>query len=140
MTEPMTNQQILLFIFAAVISSSALTSLINHFVNRSQNKAKEALDLANRNKVNAEAEQIETDTEARIIEYQDKQIDKLLCKLKEFQLQLEEYEINYNKAISKLQEVSAELEDNKKQMDAVLKILKAKDKEVCKRKDCPTRV
>ena len=140
MTEPMTNQQILLFIFAAVISSSALTSLINHFVNRSQNKAKEALDVANRNKVNAEAEQIETDTEARIIEYQDKQIDKLLCKLKEFQLQLEEYEINYNKAISKLQEVSAELEDNKKQMDAVLKILKAKDKEVCKRKDCPTRV
>ena len=102
--------------------------------------SKEALDLANRNKVNAEAEQIETDTEARIIEYQDKQIDKLLCKLKEFQLQLEEYEINYNKAISKLQEVSAELEDNKKQMDAVLKILKAKDKEVCKRKDCPTRV
>ena len=140
MTEPMTNQQILLFIFAAVISSSALTSLINHFVNRSQNKAKEALDVANRNKVNAEAEQIETDTEARIIEYQDKQIDKLLCKLKEFQLQLEEYEINYNKAISKLQEVSAELEDNKKQMDAVLKKLKAKDKEVCKRKDCPTRV
>lgn len=140
MTEPMTNQQILLFIFAAVISSSALTSLINHFVNRSQNKAKEALDVANRNKVNAEAEQIETDTEARIIEYQDKQIDKLLCKLKEFQLQLEEYEVNYNKAISKLQEVSTELEDNKKQMDAVLKILKAKDKEVCKRKDCPTRV
>lgn len=140
MTEPMTNQQILLFIFAAVISSSALTSLINHFVNRSQNKAKEALDVANRNKVNAEAEQIETDTEARIIEYQDKQIDKLLCKLKEFQLQLEEYEVNYNKAISKLQEVSTELEDNKKQMNAVLKILKAKDKEVCKRKDCPTRV
>lgn len=140
MTEPMTNQQILLFIFAAVISSSALTSLINHFVNRSQNKAKEALDVANRNKVTAEAEQIETDTEARIIEYQDKQIDKLLCKLKEFQLQLEEYEVNYNKAISKLQEVSTELEDNKKQMDAVLKILKAKDKEVCKRKDCPTRV
>lgn len=140
MTEAMTNQQILLFIFTAVISSSALTSLINHFVNRSQNKTKEALDVANRNKVNAEAEQIETDTEARLIEYQDKQINKLLCKLKEFQLQLEEYEVNYNKALSKLQEVSTELEDNKKQMDAVLKILKAKDKEVCKRKDCPTRV
>ena len=139
MTEVITTQQILLYIFAAVIGSSALTSVINFFFNRSQNKAKEDLDKASKNKIDAEAEQIEVDTEVKIIKYQDEQIEKLIKKIGEFQIELEEYKINYTKALLKLQEVTEELEENKKQMNVVLKMLKAKDKEICKRKDCPNK-
>lgn len=136
----MTTQQLLLFIFGAVLSSSAVTAIINHLVSRSQNKAKEVLDKVNAAKVVAETEQIELETEQKLNDFYEDQINKLLKKIQEFQDELKTTKDNYNQALKELKRVSDELEDNKKQMAVVLKMLRKKENEGCLRVDCPTRL
>ena len=139
----LSNDHILIYLFAAIIASSAFTTLVQYLLSLFNKKNKDRVDKANAEKIeievkklNLEERNLELETEQKLSEYYKSEFTKVMTELTIVKNKLDQN----NKELKQIRDMVIKKSKENKELIKKNNELTKKIESKCVKDDCPNKV